>query len=73
MVEAMAGTTGFAELAVRAADLADRCEAAGCLVGAALLRGVAREVEDTLLEIAPPRLPGWLGGRQAGAHALVPA
>jgi hypothetical protein len=34
----MTKITGFAQLAVRAADLADRCEAAGALVAAALLR-----------------------------------
>jgi hypothetical protein len=33
----MAEITGYAQLATRAANLADRCEAAGCLVVAALM------------------------------------
>jgi predicted HD phosphohydrolase len=40
----MTKITEFAQLAVRAADLADRCEAAGALVVAALLREIAQEV-----------------------------
>jgi hypothetical protein len=40
----MTEVTGFAQLAVRAADLADRCEAAGALVAAAVLRGIAADV-----------------------------
>jgi hypothetical protein len=38
-------TTEFAQLATRAADLPDRCEAAGALVVAALLHEIAQEVE----------------------------
>jgi hypothetical protein len=61
----MAEITGYAQLATRAADLADRCEAAGALVAAALLREVAQEVEEMIVRVAPPELPGWAIGRRA--------
>ena len=50
----------LATVSVRAADLADRCEAAGALVVAALLREIAQEVEEAILETVPP------DGRGAG-------
>jgi len=52
----MTDTTRLAELTVRAADLADRVEAAGALVAAAVLRGIARDVEDLIIRTTPP---GW--------------
>ena len=45
----MTEITRFAQLAVRAADLADRCEAAGALVVVALLREITQEVEEAIL------------------------
>jgi hypothetical protein len=64
----MTDIAGYAQLATRAADLADRCERAGALVCASFLRDLAREVEETIIQAAPLELPGWLGGRQAGAR-----
>jgi hypothetical protein len=54
----MADTTRLAELTTRAADLADRVEAAGALVAASVLRGIAIEVEEFILKVAPPDV-GW--------------
>jgi hypothetical protein len=54
-------TTEFAQLAVRAADLADRCEAAGALVVANMLRVLAANVEDLIIRIAPPEVAEWPG------------
>ena len=68
----MTEAAGFAELAVRAADLADRCEAAGALVAAAMLRDVASEVEELIVRTAPPELPGWVVGGRAGARRPGP-
>jgi hypothetical protein len=56
----------LAELTIRAANLADRVEAAGALVAAAVLRGIARDAEDLIIRIAPPKVAGWQ--RRAGAR-----
>jgi hypothetical protein len=50
----MTDTRTLGELTTRAADLADRCEAAGALVAAAVLRGIAEDVEETIIRTAPP-------------------
>jgi hypothetical protein len=62
----MADTTRLAELTTRAADLADRVEAAGALVAASVLREVARDVEELIVKVAPPKVGGWQ--RRAGAR-----
>jgi hypothetical protein len=56
----------FAQVTVRAADLADRAEAAGALVAASALREVARDVEEWIVRVAPPDGVGWQ--RRAGAR-----
>jgi hypothetical protein len=61
----MTEVTGFAQLATRAADLADRTERAGALVAANILREVARDAEGVVIRTAPPELPGWAIGRRA--------
>jgi hypothetical protein len=63
----------LATVSVRAADLADRCEAAGALVVAAQLREIAQEVEEAILETVPPELPGWMagGGPEPAAPVLL--
>jgi hypothetical protein len=53
-------TTKVAVAATRAADLADRAEAAGLLVAASVLRAAARDLEEIVLVQRPPRLPRWL-------------
>jgi hypothetical protein len=53
-------TTKAALAATRAADLADRCEAAGMLVAASVLRMMALELEALIVAQRPPRLPTWL-------------
>jgi hypothetical protein len=54
----MADTIRLADLTTRAADLADRVEAAGALVAASVLREVARDVEELIVKVAPPDV-GW--------------
>lgn len=56
----MTEIASIAQVATRAADLADRCEVVGCLVAAALLREIARDVEEAILEKAPPDVVGWM-------------
>jgi hypothetical protein len=58
----MTEVTGFAQLATRAANLADRAEAAGLLVVASVLRGVAADVEELILETMPPVVRRRRGG-----------
>jgi hypothetical protein len=48
------GVAGWAELYIRALDLADQFEAAGHQRLAAELRDIAELVEERLLELAPP-------------------
>jgi hypothetical protein len=62
----MTEITGYAQLATRAADLADRCELAGALVAAAILRRLAADVEEMIIKVAPPDVAGWQ--RRAGAR-----
>jgi hypothetical protein len=62
----MTDTAKLAELTTRAANLADFCEAAGALVAAAVLRGIAAEVEELIIRTAPPDVDGWQG--RAGAR-----
>jgi hypothetical protein len=64
----MPDITGFAQLATRAADLADRLEAAGCLSLAASVRVMVDEVETAILQAVPPELPGWVIGRRTGTR-----
>jgi hypothetical protein len=54
-------TTKAALTATRAADPADRTEAAGLLVVASVLWVAARDLEEIVLVQRPPRLPAWLG------------
>ena len=56
---------------MRAADLADRCEAAGELVTAALLREVAQDVEEGILAASCPA--GWRGLMPPGGCCPVRA
>jgi hypothetical protein len=53
-------TNKAGEAATRAADLADRFEAAGLLVAAASLRALALELEGVVVAQRPLRLPAWL-------------
>jgi hypothetical protein len=64
----MTDTTKLAELTTRAADLADRLEAAGYLSLAASVRLVVDEVETAILRAVPPELPGWVIGRRTVAR-----
>ena len=64
----MVETTELTQLAVRAADLADLCEVAGELVSAALLRDLARDVEEVVLETQPPDVGGWMESGRASAR-----
>jgi hypothetical protein len=64
----MTEVTGFAQLATRAAVLADRLEAAGCLSLAASVRVMVDEVETAILQAVPPELPGWVIGRRTVAR-----
>jgi hypothetical protein len=67
----MTDTTKLAELTTRAADLADKCEAAGALVAAAVLRGIATEVEDLIIRTGSAPVLGWIGGEPEPAPGSV--